>query len=208
MPNIYRLGAGVMGLFLGLVLFSFMNSPDFFPYADTVFPIIQAILLSIGMFLMMPRQLTVTEMLMREFSGTKVSKEELENVISVGMERVEKLLEISQQIEDPGVSLKIEKIARVADRIFEGFLDDPEDIKRSRDFLDLYLNKTVDIVSSYAKLESKGDVVSDTLQEVKELLDTIEHTFEAQYEKNLEDDLLDLSVATSVLDKKMKLSGV
>lgn len=208
MPNIYRLGAGLMGLFLGWIMFSFMNSPDYFPYADAVIPVIQAALMGLGMFLMMPRQLTTFEKMLYEFADTSVSSEELENVITTGMLKVEKLMELSDSIEDPSVSLKIEKIARVADRIFKGFLTDPSDIQRSRDFLDLYLNKTVDIVSSYAKLENKGDVVQSTLSEVKELLNTIELTFEAQYEKNLEDDLLDLSVAASVLEKKMKLSGV
>ena len=208
MPNILRLGGGAMGLFLGLVLFSFMNSPDVFPFADTVIPIVQAVLLGVGMFMMLPRQMTTAEMLLREFSGSKVSAEELDNVIKKGMEKVDALLAAADQIEEAAVSLKIEKIARVADRIFEGFIEDPDDIRRSRDFLDLYLGKTVDIVSSYAKLESKGDAAGATLQQVKELLDTIEDAFEAQYEKNLEDDLLDLSVQSSVLEKKIKLSGI
>ena len=78
MPNILRLGGGAMGLFLGLVLFSFMNSPDVFPFADTVIPIVQAVLLGVGMFMMLPRQMTTAEMLLREFSGSKVSAEELD----------------------------------------------------------------------------------------------------------------------------------
>jgi len=191
--------------FLALGLFP-LNFPDLFIFAEIVFPFVLSLIGSYGAYLAMPRRLTLTEQIIMNGGFTNgVNPAVVEEVVTTGTRRVNALLECANRIKDPHVSLRLEQIASIAQRILDGFLDDPDDIQRSRDFLKIYLVKTVEVAEKFEGLEGKKEI---DMEKFNAVLDQMEKTFEQQYEKNLSDDELDFTVTMEVLNERMKLSGV
>ena len=85
--------------------------------------------------------------------------------------------------------------------------DDPGDIRRSRKFLNIYLDGALKVTEGYADMQSKHQ--SEQLAEnFENVLQTIESVFIEQKQKLLEDDVLDLDVQIEVLAAQLKHEGV
>lgn len=140
-----------------------------------------------------------------------ITKEDLENALSVGRAKLAELKRAVYAITDTTVRAKGEEIVHVTDRILKDIEQDPKDLRQARQFLNYYLDTTIKIVSRYVSL-SRESVLSaearETLAKVESSLETIRRAFEKQLAKLMEDDVMDLDTEIEVLERTIKMEGL
>lgn len=145
------------------------------------------------------------------FLADGVTKQQVEEIIRTGKKKVRRIRDIAVRIQKKEIKEQVERICSTADAIFEDFKQDPADVKVARKFLSYYLDTTESILKKYVKLSNKNmetEDVKEALERVENVLDKIESTFKKQLEKLLENDVLNLDVEISLLEKTMKSEGI
>ena len=133
-----------------------------------------------------------------------------EKVISEGLEKIYHIRNSTYLIRDSGVAEEVAAICSVGLDIFAELKKEPEEIRKSRQFLKYYLDSTVTILDRYAELSRRKDKTPEMLEsiaKVEKMLPDVKETFRRQLAALLENDLLDLNVEISLLDKTMKMDG-
>jgi 5-bromo-4-chloroindolyl phosphate hydrolysis protein len=140
-----------------------------------------------------------------------MSPKDVIETLDEGERKVKNLRKLAGQIGRRRIARRVEDIANVADRILQELHEDPKDIRVARRFLNYYLDATVLVVDRYTSLDSKktdSENVQEVLHNFEELLDTIEATFEKQYDRLLRNDVLDLDTDMTVLKQMMEMEGL
>ena len=176
------------------------------PIIGTVSMVIAGVLGWVGARLSIGRDHEPWELIVNQ--GLDITPQHMWKVMETGLKQVHTLYNMAPKINDRYARMRVEQAADVAERIFDQFMDDPSDIRRSTDFLAVFLPKSIEIVEKYVKLEKKQGIPIETMTEVRAVLDTLENTFEQQYQKNLTNDTNELSIVAEALDKRMQLSGI
>lgn len=102
---------------------------------------------------------------------------------------------------------RLERIIDVGRRILGEIEHDPRDASRARRFLNVYLDSAERVTTEYARTHRQ--IRNRPLEEnFRRLLIDMEHTFEAQHRKLLENDLMSLDVEIEVLNARLKREGV
>ncbi|MFC1669111.1 5-bromo-4-chloroindolyl phosphate hydrolysis family protein [Spirochaetota bacterium] len=141
-------------------------------------------------------------------SGTPSQRNK--KMIDDGIRRVVGIRNKTRLIKSNEVARNIQDICKVGIEIFNHVKNSPEEIKKIRQFNNYYLDTTEKIVSQYIDLSNKREgaaEIEESLKKVELLLDPIKKTFDKQLANLLENDLLDLDVEISVLEKTMKMEG-
>ncbi|BCG64504.1 MAG: membrane-bound serine protease (ClpP class) [Methyloprofundus sp.] len=113
----------------------------------------------------------------------------------------------NKQINNPKFNQRIRIICEHAHEILSMLQEDPGDIRRSRKFLNIYLDGALKVTEGFADMQRKQQ--SEQLAEnFDNVLKTIESVFIEQKQKLLEDDILDLDVQIEVLATQLKNEGV
>lgn len=198
------LSAGLFLLFhYGLVF------PRRLVLGEFAWSLILAALAYVGFLLLLPKPKRLADQLAHIAGEIGMEGAELADLIETSNAKIAAIREINADI--PGAPHdRIERIARSAERIIAGFLEDPEDVHRSWNFLYHYLDATVDIVRQYRELRRKeaGPKVQAVLDKSEETLLEIEDVFERQYRRNLDNEALSLDVDLDVLRRMMKSEGL
>jgi 5-bromo-4-chloroindolyl phosphate hydrolysis protein len=93
------------------------------------------------------------------------------------------------------------------EKILERISEDPEDFRRARKFLNVYLDGARQVTEKYAR--THGEAESAELEEnFRKLLTDMEAVCEEQYQRLLDDDMVDLDVQIEVLTTRLKREGV
>ncbi|MCP4137470.1 MAG: hypothetical protein GY754_41265 [bacterium] len=135
---------------------------------------------------------------------------EAAKVADAGIKRLQGIRNQTQKIQKHDVALKIQDICKVGVEIFNDIRDNPDDLKKAKQFINYYMETTEKIVTQYVELSNKKDItpeIKKTLGKVEDLLDTVKKTFDKQMANLLEDDLLDLDVEIKVLKSTMEMDG-
>ena len=102
---------------------------------------------------------------------------------------------------------RLRRIIDIGNRILAEIERDPRDAARARRFLNIYLDSAERVTSEYARTHRQ--IRKQPLEEnFRGLLIEMENTFEAQYDKLLEHDLVSLDVDIEVLNARLKREGV
>jgi 5-bromo-4-chloroindolyl phosphate hydrolysis protein len=113
----------------------------------------------------------------------------------------------NERIRNAELNRRIERICEIADNILSEIAADPRDFRRARKFLNVYLDGARQVTEGYAKTHRQTQ--SDELeQNFRNVLETIESTFQEQHQKLLEEDLFDLDVKIEVLNTQLKREGI
>jgi len=115
------------------------------------------------------------------------------------------------KIPNPTFRAKVDAIADVIRRILDDLEEDPTDIPKARQFLNYYLDATLNVVKRYAQLSEKasGDPeIRESLEKVENTLDTIKDAFEKQLRILLEHDKMDLDTELTVLRRTIEMEGL
>jgi 5-bromo-4-chloroindolyl phosphate hydrolysis protein len=121
--------------------------------------------------------------------------------------KLEKLDAAGDDIGSRDMRERLGRIIAWGERILDRIGDDPEDFRRARKFLNVYLDGAQQVTEKFAKAQDAGK--SAELEEnFRTLLADMETVCEEQYEHLLDDDLVDLDVQIEVLTTRLKREGV
>ncbi len=102
---------------------------------------------------------------------------------------------------------RLRRIISIGNRILAEIERDPRDAARARRFLNIYLDSAERVTTEYARTHRQ--IRKRPLEEnFRSLLIEMESTFEQQYAKLLEHDLISLDVDIEVLNARLKREGV
>jgi 5-bromo-4-chloroindolyl phosphate hydrolysis protein len=111
------------------------------------------------------------------------------------------------RIRNAELNRRIERICDIADDILADIAADPRNFRRARKFLNVYLDGARQVTEGYA--ETHRQTTSEELeQNFRNVLETIESTFQEQHQKLLEEDAFDLDVKIEVLNTQLKREGI
>jgi len=102
---------------------------------------------------------------------------------------------------------RLSRIADSAQQIVGVIEENPEDLRRARKFLNVYLDGARKVAEGYARTHQRTQ--SEALEaNFRNVLITIEDVFTEQHAKLLENDVMDLDVQIEVLATRLKNEGV
>lgn len=143
-------------------------------------------------------------------SDTSGNNSGTEDIVNNGLQKLRQIRSNTVFINNNESAAKIKEICSRGVEILEHLRKNPEDLKKAKPFLNYYLVTTEKIVNRYAELcsrKERSEEIEEAIGNVEAVLDSINETYKKQLKNLLEDDLLDLSVEISVLEKTMKLES-
>jgi len=135
----------------------------------------------------------------------------LEAVLVQAEAKLEQFESMVNRIESKTIQAKAMQIASLEHKIIEDIESDPKDLKPARGFLTYYQDAAINIIRKYLQIMERGGSVSDiqtSVAKVEPILETIRAAFEKQLSRLLENDVLDLDIEISVLEKTLKMEGL
>lgn len=121
--------------------------------------------------------------------------------------KLEKLEAAGDNIGSRDMRERLGRITAWGERILDRIGDDPEDFRRARKFLNVYLDGAQQVTEKFAKAQSDGKS-AELEGNFRTLLGDMETVCEEQYQHLLDDDLVDLDVQIEVLTTRLKREGV
>lgn len=158
----------------------------------------------VGVSLLLPRRASLTEQLSTLNDDWDGDASGAADVIATCRARIERLRAAGESL-DGTLRERTDGVISGAERIVDGFVEDPRDIRHSATF-ERYLGAAADIAEKCADLDDKtdSDAVQAVLTRSDNALSDIETAFGRQYERNLSNDILDLDVDLDVLTQTIK----
>ena len=137
-----------------------------------------------------------------------VSDEQAESVADSTLKHIR---QINDDIDNPELSRKIDRIEELTAKIFRLLEARPEKAGELKSFMNYYLPQTLKILENYAKLEEQdvdGENIRETKQKIEGMMDKIVDGYEAQLDKLFEDDALDISADLKVMESMLEKDGL
>lgn len=106
-----------------------------------------------------------------------------------------------KDIRNPNVNRQLLSIASVCDKLIDNFRNDPRDVTTAKLWIDQYLPKFREQVVRYKDLSIKGAESSeaqDVLVKFEKMLPSVLESYQGILESCLKNDIIDLSVGSSV----------
>lgn len=121
--------------------------------------------------------------------------------------KLEKLEAAGASIGSRDFRERLRRISGWGERILDRIGDDPEDFRRARKFLNVYLDGAQQVTEKFAR--TQGDAKSAEMEaNFRTLLSDMETVCEEQYQHLLDNDMVDLDVQIEVLTTRLKREGV
>jgi 5-bromo-4-chloroindolyl phosphate hydrolysis protein len=104
---------------------------------------------------------------------------------------------------------RLDRLSDWGDRIVKQIREDHRDLKRAREFINVYLEGAIKVTANYLKTHGHtGEQAAQLETRYSELLDGMEKEFQAQHARLLRDDILDLDVEIELLSQQLKQKGM
>jgi 5-bromo-4-chloroindolyl phosphate hydrolysis protein len=167
-----------------------------------------AILLYAGLNLLLGG---VVEEKVQQILGSRTLLDQLERQIQADRAAIDNLLGLARAIDDEEIRSRVEAVCRIAEKIFDNFAEDPEDVKQAQRFV-VQFQKLLPIVENYVHLSSDADrravLTAQDEANIKETLDAYTNNLKAAYQAYQENNLQKLRMATGVLKRMVDMDGV
>ena len=137
-----------------------------------------------------------------------VSNEQAESVADSTLKHIRA---INDDIDNPELSRKIDRIEELTAKIFRLLEARPEKAGELKSFMNYYLPQTLKILENYAKLEEQdveGENIRETKQKIEDMMDKIVDGYETQLDKLFADDALDISADLKVMETMLEKDGL
>lgn len=132
---------------------------------------------------------------------------EIVEALEEAEQKVRKIESARHQINNHELKERLSRIVASARKVLSVIEDDPRDLRRARKFLNTYLEGARKVTEGYAKTHIKTQ--SNELEEnFRNVLITIEEVFDEQYQRLLQNDVLDLDVQIEVLATQLRREGI
>ena len=113
----------------------------------------------------------------------------------------------NDQIADPVLSAKIDKLENIVGRILRAMEEDPEKAKRMDTFMTYYLPTTQKLLDSYARFEAagvEGENLRESKQKIASTMDMILQGFSRQLDELYKADAMDVNSDIRVMETMLK----
>lgn len=135
----------------------------------------------------------------------------MQQVQAEGSKYIWRIREINADLPEEEISLQLDKLADICQKIFAYVEAHPEKVSDIRKFMSYYLPTTLKLLEAYRELDRKkidtAEAIS-TKTEIRRALDNIILAFENLYADLMKEDLLDLSADISVLETMLTREGL
>ncbi len=147
----------------------------------------------------------------KEAELTTEEKSELEVMVSDGMEAIEKLHRLNDDIPGEVISAKLSYLEDVLKQIFNRVSEHPEQMDRMHKLMDYYLPTMLKLVEAYAeydKVSAPGKEIKDAKSEIENTLDTINEAFVQLLNNLFRDSVWDVTSDAQVLTTMLTQEGL
>ena len=135
------------------------------------------------------------------------SDKDVAEALEEAYRKLERLEEAGGKIGSRDMRDRIKGIVQWGERILDRIGDDPEDFRRARKFVNVYLDGAQQVTDKFAR--THGDANSAELEaNFRALLDDMETVCKEQYQHLVDNDMVDLDVQMEVLTTRLKREGV
>ncbi len=131
-----------------------------------------------------------------------LSHEDLDAALTEARGRVAALDAVARNLKDRSLGEAIREVMGQTNQILARIEQDPNDLRRSRKFLKVYLDGVLEAAKKYERAQSNVD--PETEWKFRRLLRDMKQTAVEHYEKLLDDDKTDLDVEIEVLADRLK----
>ena len=124
---------------------------------------------------------------------------------------IKEIRRLNDDIADPDVSARIDRVEELTDSIYKFIETHPEKKSQVTTFMDYYLPTTLKLLSAYAQFEdsaSTGENVTAAKKNISSILDTLVDGFALQLDRLYETDVIDISGDIQVLEQMMARDGL
>lgn len=135
------------------------------------------------------------------------SRDEISRALEESHAMIHRIERAGGQILNLEFKSRIEHICALADSILAEIESDPRDIRKAKKFLNVYLDGAMQVTEGYAKTHDHLQSGQLT-QNFRNVLETIEASFQELQQKLFEDNIFDLDVKIEVLTTQLKREGI
>lgn len=118
---------------------------------------------------------------------------------------------VNDDIDDPEMSRKIDRIGEIASKIFAYQKQNPGKDAQLRSFLSYYLPTTLKILRAYAQMEEQGvegENIHAAKKRIEGMMDKVVEGFEKQLDRLFQDKAMDVSTDVEVLERMLEKDGL
>ena len=151
--------------------------------------------------LIMPNKIRIGN---RRFDENAISME-LEALYSGAEKRMLALKNASNQIKAEDIKSELDTILKTGDDIMLYLRENPEEISRSRNFLEIELPETVDVINKYKKVENaygNSRNMNEVKEDVLESLSILRESYDEQKLSYYQSDLKQIEITSEALKSK------
>ena len=137
--------------------------------------------------------------------------QEVQDILKEGKNFIDHIHQCNDDIEDPAMSEKLDRLERVVSRIFAQVAEKPQSAPDLHKMMSYYLPITRKLVDAYRDMDEQqveGENIRRTKQEIEDSLDTINTAFENLLDSLFQDTAWDISSDISVLHTMMVQDGL
>lgn len=139
------------------------------------------------------------------------SENELNAMISEGMDCIRRLRELNDHIEGEVISDKLSRLEDLLKEIFDSVREHPEQMHRMHKPMDYYLPTTLKLVEAYEEFDGisvPGEEVLQAKAEIEKTLDTINQAFAELLNNLFQDAVFDATTDAQVLKSMLAREGL
>lgn len=148
----------------------------------------------------------------QEAASSEPEKKDTKTGYADELDRIlDELNTLNDQIRDPGVSCRINRIGQLTADIFQAVIDKPEREPDVRKFMNYYLPTTLKLLKSYEMLEDQsfqGENIAASREKIENVLNMLIGAYEKQLDRLFSDDALDIATDIDVLETMMSGDGL
>lgn len=142
---------------------------------------------------------------------TKEQRQELEVMVSEGIDYIVKLHELNDDIPGEQISRKLDDLENTLKEIFTRVEENPEQMDRMHKLMDYYLPtmlKLVEAYKEYDQVSCPGEDILSAKNEIEKTLDTINEAFVQLLNNLFQDSVWDITTDAQVLQTMLKQEGL
>lgn len=144
-------------------------------------------------------------------STQNLPENELNAMVSEGMDCIRRLRELNDNIEGEVISEKLFRLEDLLKEIFDSVREHPEQMHRMHKLMDYYLPTTLKLVEAYEEFDRisvPGEEVLQAKVEIEKTLDTINEAFKELLNNLFQDAVFDATTDAQVLKSMLAKEGL
>lgn len=136
---------------------------------------------------------------------------ELDRMIRDGGLAIQEMRRLNDNIEDEGISRKIDRLEALTEKIFAQVKAEPKKLPQIRRFMDYFLPTTLKLLNAYDRMGAAGiagENITTSMSKMENMMDAIVSAFEKQLDGLFGAEAMDISTDISVMETMLAREGL